>query len=88
MCKTKTHTHSEHLCPEKKKGQSSALTTCSKFYMQAMFEVISIVVFLFISTKAADRLPRDPKENSSEEDKSCQHQDAKISLRWKTFSVS
>jgi len=49
----------------KKKGQSSALTTCSKFYMQAMFEVISIVVFLFISTKAADRLPRDPKENGT-----------------------
>ena len=35
----------------KKKGQSSALTTCSKFYMQAMFEVISIVVFLFISSE-------------------------------------
>lgn len=31
--------------------------------MQTIFEVISIVVCLFISTKAADSLPRDPKEN-------------------------
>lgn len=31
--------------------------------MQAIFEIISIVVCLLISTKAADRLSRDPKEN-------------------------
>lgn len=33
------------------------------FCMQAIFEVISIAVCLFISTKADDRLPRDPKQN-------------------------
>lgn len=59
MCKMKTHTHSEYLCPEKK-GQNNALIN---FHMQAILEGIGIVVFLFISTKAADRLPRDPKEN-------------------------
>lgn len=47
----------------RKKGQNNVLATCSDFYMQAIFEVISITVCLFISTKAADRLPRDPKEN-------------------------
>lgn len=55
--------HADWIIMSRKKGQNNVLTTCSNFYMQAIFEVISIVVCLFISTKAADRLPRDPKEN-------------------------
>lgn len=47
----------------RKKGQIKFFATSSSFCMWAIFEAISIVVCLFISTKADNRLPRDPKEN-------------------------